>query len=310
MMASNNSKNKISANTLFTFEHFISTSVVRPLLSKYAQKTTILTYHNIPSPTPEVELQADSVTVDEFECQMRFLRDNSFNVIPLQSLVSNLLERKKIDKKTVVITFDDGYKSNFSNAFPILQKYKIPATVFLAVDYIGKNRSFSWLELPHNSTCVEELSPMDWEDVTELCKAGIEIGSHALSHKFMPKMKAEEIEKEILKSQTVIEDKIGEKPRAFAFPFSFPVFHWSWPLFKFIAIKALKKGDYTCCCTILRGHINKRTNPFFLKRIVIGKFDDLKSFYAKLIGGYAWTRGPQLIFQTFAKKYNIRVPEE
>lgn len=290
-------------NTGFYLDNYIAFSIISPLLAKYAQKTTILVYHNIPSTTETTELQADSVREDEFECQMHFLRDNSFNVISLQKLVSNLINHKKIEKKTVVITFDDGYRTNFSNALPIMIKYNIPATVFLAAGYIGKNKSFPWLDLPRDSSSSEALAPMDWEDVKKLCNAGIEIGSHTFSHKFLPRMDNEAIEREILLSQAVIKEKVGEKPCVFAFPFSFPVFHWKWPSFKSVVMKALKKGGYKCCCTLLRGHITRNTNPFLLKRIVIGKFDDLKSFNTKLTGAYAWTRVPQMIFQQFLKKY-------
>jgi len=276
---------------------------MHPLIAECAGKITILAYHNIPSLTDKNELQSDSVSKDEFERQMQFLCTNSFNVIPLQMLVSNLINHKIIKKKTVVITFDDGYRSNFSNALPVIKKYNIPATVFLAAGYIGKNKSFPWLNFPSESSSSEDLKPMDWDEVTKLYNAGIEIGSHTYSHQFLPMMDNEAIETEILLSQAIIEEKLGEKPSAFALPFSFPVFHWSWPSFKSILLNALRKGGYKCCCTLLRGHIIQKTNPFLLKRMVIGKFDNLQSFNAKLTGRYAWTRVPQMIFQQFLKKY-------
>jgi len=59
-------------------------------------------------------------------------------------LTKAILEKKTLPKKTIVITFDDGYKDNFSYAFPILKKYKIPATIFLTTGYIGTNKIFWW----------------------------------------------------------------------------------------------------------------------------------------------------------------------
>lgn len=269
---------------------------------KNVKKTTILVYHNIPVAADKTKLQSDSVNKDQFDLQMRFLRDQSFNVISLKKLVTNL-EQKKIEKKTVVITFDDGYRTNLSNALSILKKYDIPATIFLAAGYIGRKQFFPWLDLHNDAANSEDLTPMDWDEVKELFNAGIEIGSHTVSHKFLPKMDREAIEREVLQSQAIIEERVGEKPGSFALPFSFPVFHWKWPSFRSAVMNALKKGGYTCCCTLLRGHITRKTNPFLLKRIVIGKIDDLKSFHAKLCGTYACTRFPQMIYQQFLKQY-------
>jgi len=286
-----------------SFERFLLGMLLRISRREDTRKATILVYHSVSAEEDKSRLRSDSVRVKDFDLQMKFLRKQSFNVIPLQKLVYFLRTKERIPGKTVVVTFDDGYKSTFLNAYPILRKYDIPASVFVAVGYIGGGKPFPWL----NSGCEEgesyELVPMSWEEVAELHSTGIEIGSHTYSHKFMPKLRKEEIEEEILKSQLVIKDKTDEVPFSFALPFSFPIKHRSWPNFESILVSALKKGGYTSCCTMLRDHITSKTPPFCLKRIPIFKYDDLNMFYAKLLGCYSWNYIPQLIFQNYFKNY-------
>lgn len=286
------------------FENWLSRSVICSFLPEDIKKATILVYHNITSEINKSKMQLDSVKIDEFERQMLFLRENDFNVITLKKLLKVLINGEKIKKKTIVITFDDGYKTHFLRAFPILQKYNIPATVFLAVNYIGKDVVLPWIDSFDDLDKVEDLRPLDWEEVRKLYHAGIEIGSHTFSHKFLPKMDKEAIQNELIISAATIREVLGKSPTSFALPFSFPIKHRSWPHFKSTLMSALHKAGYTSCCTSCRGYVDLKSNTYMLKRIFINKYDTLQSFYLKSIGAYMWTRFPQFIFQKYFKNYD------
>ena len=88
----------------------------------------------------------DGIIVDlkTFEKQIRYLKDN-FNVITLEEFTLRLQNGNSFDKYTCLITFDDGWKDNYVFAYPVLQKYELPATIFLPVNYINKNKQF-WQE--------------------------------------------------------------------------------------------------------------------------------------------------------------------
>lgn len=285
-------------------ERFVSTrlaSISEPVIKPRA---TILVYHNVPSETDRSKLRNDSVSADDFERQMLFLKENSFNVISLKTLIYFLRSGNRIPRKSIIVTFDDGYKTAYTNAYPILKKYGIPATIFLAVGFIGKSKRFPWLQTDNGDHFVENPSAMNWDEVRQLHDAGIEIGSHTLSHRLLPKLDIRDIEEEILASQAIIQERLSHTPRALALPFSFPIVHSNWPNFKSALLRTLKKGKYTSCCTMLRRHISSRTDPFILGRLPVGKFDDLALFNAKLVGSYTWTRFPQYMFQNFLKKYH------
>lgn len=79
----------------------------------------------------------------QFESQIRYLSRNA-NVITMDEFIEGYICSRKLPRNSVLITFDDGYVDNFQHAFPILKKYKVPATIFLTSDVIGTPKHFWW----------------------------------------------------------------------------------------------------------------------------------------------------------------------
>ena len=102
--------------------------IIRIYSKIFPAKTKILAYHSINTQSNSIQSMAQDVK--NFEHQMRYLKDN-FRVISLTDLCRLLKNGKGLPKNSVVITFDDGYRDNYLNAYPILKKYKIPTTLFL-----------------------------------------------------------------------------------------------------------------------------------------------------------------------------------
>lgn len=103
-------------------------------------KVAILCYHRVG--TEGVPLYSN-LPPEVFEAQMEFL-SNRYRVIPLDSLVEELQDRHKA-KQAVVVTFDDGYRDLYAHALPVLQKYRVPATVYLTADAIERNQ-IAWYD--------------------------------------------------------------------------------------------------------------------------------------------------------------------
>ncbi len=100
-----------------------------------AQTTEIpvLTYHSIDNSGSVI-----STGPETFRKQMQILADADFNVVSLKTLGKSLLENAALPPKTIVLTFDDGFQNFYTTAFPVLNEYNFPATVFLITDYCGK----------------------------------------------------------------------------------------------------------------------------------------------------------------------------
>lgn len=155
-----------------------------------AYVTPVLMYNHIDERSREWKL---SVSSDSFARQMEFLKAHRYRVLSLGEYAALLRDKKRIPRKSVVITFDDGYDDVFSQAYPVLRKMGFPATVFVRTDSIRQPG-----HLTH-------------EDLAIMSENGIEIGSHAVTHAFPPDMASAEIEKEFANSKTILEDII-EKP--------------------------------------------------------------------------------------------------
>ncbi|MBW1678997.1 MAG: polysaccharide deacetylase family protein [Deltaproteobacteria bacterium] len=101
----------------------------------------ILMYHRVDEPTADYFNLC--VPPSNFEKQMRYLKKN-YRVISLKTLAQYIRSKKSLPDDCVVITFDDGYRDNHTNAYPILKKYGLPATIFLTIGYINNNELPWW----------------------------------------------------------------------------------------------------------------------------------------------------------------------
>jgi len=173
----------------------------------YAEETVIpiLDYHNFTTK----ESSSYKINIVEFEKQMDYLSAHNYSVISLSELLKGLRDGQ-LPPKPVVITIDDGFKSNYTLAYPVLKKYNFPATLFLYTNFIEKN-SYS----------------LTWEEIREMTKNNIEIGSHTLSHCNLLKYKKNEnyetylarVKREIFLSKEILESEIGRKVKFFAYPY-------------------------------------------------------------------------------------------
>ncbi len=271
---------------------------------------SVLVYHHIYTGDRRGCPMKDAVHLDAFERQMRVLKERGFNVLPLSGLVSAMERGKALPRKTVVLTFDDGYRSTYTRALPVLLKYGFAACVFLATDYLpgisGPPENacrFGWLAESDRGD--EDARPMSWQDAQFMAAGGMEIGSHTASHRFPPRMAPGEVESELVRSKKRIEAMLGISPIAVALPFSFPIAHGRWPSFESDLEAAMKRASYRCCCTLQRGPVRYGEGTVYLPRVAVTGGDTLLSFYAKALGLYRHTGLPQRIYQAFFKKYGL-----
>jgi peptidoglycan/xylan/chitin deacetylase (PgdA/CDA1 family) len=138
-------KLKINIKTILAY-FFYYTGLIFILEQIFLKhRCIVLIYHRITSPAKELVPLQDGMYVEPeiFEEHLRYLKKH-FKIISLEELISIMKSRKSF-KKFCHITFDDGWQDNYSNAYPLLKKYEVPATIFLATDFIGTEEWF-WPE--------------------------------------------------------------------------------------------------------------------------------------------------------------------
>ncbi len=219
------------------------------------QTVPVLSYHRI----SDGKVSKMDLPKERFEQQMRYLKENGYSVITVEQFLNFLDFKEGIPKKSVVITFDDGWKTQYVNAFPVLKKYDFPATIFIYTDLIGTRHALTW------------------EDVKELYNNGIDIQCHSKTHRNLSILKKEEsfrdffddILKELEAPRKLIKKKIDRQCQHLAYPYGAT---------NDLLIANLQKLGYKSAFTVRRG-----TNPFFtdkyrIKRSMIYGDYDIKDF--------------------------------
>lgn len=226
----------------------------------------IIMYHHVD--TINTHGQANWVTPELFEKQMIYIRKNNYNVITFPELAESIHEKRKLPHKTVVITFDDGYVDNYTLAFPVLKKYKVPATIFLISDVINTEGYLSESQ------------------INEMWRNQINFGSHTRTHPYLPKISPEDRQKEIRGSKEVLEKLLKIQIDYFCYPVGG---------FTEDIKRMVREAGYKGACTTNRGAFRDNSDLYELKRIRFGNKDktDFK-IWAKLSGYYNLFRKTRL----------------
>jgi peptidoglycan/xylan/chitin deacetylase (PgdA/CDA1 family) len=201
------------------------------------QTVPVLSYHQF----SRTEARKMVVTEAVFEEQMKLLKDKGYRVITMDQLFDFLNFTAQIPKKSVVINIDDGWRSAYEIAFPILKKYGYPATLFIYTDLItGSEKTLSW------------------ELVQEMSNNGINIECHSRTHRNFTKMEKKEsfkeyfesVEKELSDSATIIKKRLNKEVKYFAYPYGDT---------NHLVIGLLRKKGFRGAFTVKR-----EGNPFFI----------------------------------------------
>jgi len=107
------------------------------------REALIITYHGILPGKSDVYTDRNCVDAAMFDRQMAFM-SRHYNVVPLPDIVEWLSSARKLPRYTAAITFDDGFRNNFTVALPVLKKYRLPATVFLATGFVYSMDRVLW----------------------------------------------------------------------------------------------------------------------------------------------------------------------
>ena len=174
----------------------------------------ILMYHMIRRRRRGGRFNKLRVDPAEFERQLEWLVDNGWRFAFLSEL-----DRHAGQSKTVVLTFDDGYRDNYTAAHPLLLKYGAKATLFLVVDRFDRDWSTT-KKAHHDSGELMQEPKLTDAEVREMLRSGAwELGAHTLTHALLPDLTDDEKRHEIAGGKSELEAAFGTKVSSFAYPF-------------------------------------------------------------------------------------------
>jgi len=239
-----------------TIKDIISLFVYALFCSFRENKKAVLVYHSVDYITVGNDPDKINVNPELFEKHMAYISPQ---------------------KDRFFVTFDDGYEGVYKNAFPIIKKYGVSSAVFLTTNFIdGKT--------PLGQICSSkiDLRPLDWAEIKEMNAAGMELGSHSLTHQNISKLDDEGIYSEATASKRRIEDMTGYKINSFSYPFGDKY------SFNERTQGILKAAGYNKIYTNIMGMDNSDTAPLAIKRIRIYSEDNMFRFRMKIKGAYNW----------------------
>ncbi|MCY3838537.1 MAG: polysaccharide deacetylase family protein [Gammaproteobacteria bacterium] len=178
------------------------------------RRPRILMYHMIRCRRPSGRFNKLRVAPAEFERQLEWLVDHGWRFAFLSDL-----DREAGQSKTVVLTFDDGYRDNYTTAHPLLLKYGAKATLFLVVDRFDRDWSTT-KKAHHDSGELMQEPKLTDAEVREMLQSGVwELGAHTLTHALLPGLTDKEKREEIGGGKAELEATFATEVSSFAYPF-------------------------------------------------------------------------------------------
>ncbi|MGD1043827.1 MAG: polysaccharide deacetylase family protein [Bacteroidota bacterium] len=171
----------------------------------------VLMYHRIVPEALENSHHGIWVTALSFEQNLISLKQRGISPITFEQYQLFLNGEFTLPKRPVILTFDDGYEDNYTHAFPLLKKYEFSAVIFLVTD---KTRRTNFWDAN------EPQEPlMNNEQIREISLAGIEFGSHTVTHPNLSQCSPEQIRTELVESKQIIEHLTGKEIISLAYPY-------------------------------------------------------------------------------------------
>ncbi len=198
---------------------------------------------------------------------MRYLHLLGYRVIGLRRALGEMAAGIPMGRKTVVLTFDDGYQNFHDFALPVLKRFGFPATVFAVAGLLGRNARW----LADDGRHAPPL--MAAKTLRELPSQGISIGSHTLSHPHLTRIDACRQRHEIGQSKAVLERLLGEPIEFFCYPSGD---------FNDQVVKQVREAGYRAALTCIRGSFSDGDDPLLLPRKAVSYGDSLLGFIWKL----------------------------
>jgi peptidoglycan/xylan/chitin deacetylase (PgdA/CDA1 family) len=252
---------------------FVCLNIITWFLPK--NRAAVLLYHAVDK--NDVFL---SVSPEIFKKQMQYLVSNKYNVISLADLVAMLEKKQDVPKKTVVLTFDDGFESHYKYAANILKEFNLPATFYVCTGLIGTEINNSQ-NLPLPTATLEEIKEMSKSPL-------VDIEPHGVNHFELDKLNDEKINLEICQSKDILERELNKKCNFFAPPRG---------SYNDKVIKIIKSYGFKSSMTIHEGLVSASDDPYKLKRNTINSSCNNNIQFAARLG---WAI---VIFNYFLKKW-------
>lgn len=245
--------NKVAKTTTYSNTESNRTFTGSSIELKYnTESIPVLTYHSVGN-TNGNELVISPELLDK---EMQWLKDNGYTTLTLAEAYSFFSENKPVPKKSVVLTFDDGYVDNYTLMYPILKKYGFKATIFVITNTVDNSSGY-----------------LTSAQLKELESNGISIESHTVYHSKLETLSNQNQLEEMKNSKLFLEGLLNKKVDYIAYPFG---------SYNDVTLQAAKEAGYTMAFSMDRGWSKTNNGIYKLHRVYISAFYDMNTFVKRV----------------------------
>ncbi len=236
----------------------------------------ILMYHKVLESKEDAGVHGTYVTKLQMEHHLKVIKKMDYETITFEELNSIGLNHR-FDKKYIILTFDDGYKDNYSVLLPLLEKYNMKAVIYL----VSKS-SFNKWDAENMINPEKKYEILNQNEIVLLLKSGrIEFGGHTTEHIDLLKVEDKKLEEILVEDLKEFKEKTGKTPLTFAYPYG---------SVNLKAKEILKNIGYRYALACDTGSLNMTEDLFHIRRVLIFNTISKSGIYRKISGTYNYRK--------------------
>lgn len=245
------------------------------LRSPSKARVVVLCYHSI-HPTKAFA----SASPDLFESHLNWLKEHCDLISFRDALRVARTNPSLGSRPAVAITFDDGYADNYEYGFPLLEFYRVPATVFVTIGLVEKDVWVAEFLRSVRECELEDIRALTWDRIREMYAGGVEFGAHTCSHRNLARLSRADARGEVTRAREILEEQLGTPIDVMAYPFGKPGRHYLPQTIEIVG----ESGYSYAAATVSRG-VRAEDSELEVPRFFVAG-DDLETLEGKVRG--AW----------------------
>ncbi|MFN8441214.1 MAG: polysaccharide deacetylase family protein [Caldilineaceae bacterium] len=207
-------------------------------------KVPILMYHYLSAPPADADIYRKDLSVapELFNAQLDRIQAEGYTTISLYDLVNYLTTGQSLPAKSLIITFDDGYRDNYENAFPALKAHGMKATFFVVMEFINAQRP----------------EYMTWDMLREMHNANMSVEAHGVDHSSLKKRERDFLDFQALRCYETLQNELGQRARFISYPAG---------QYDQATIDIFRSAGYWAGITTIQGATHATNDLFELRRV-------------------------------------------
>lgn len=227
----------------------------------------VLAYHAIANLDHDPVIAKWSVSPELFADHLDGLAEDGWSFVGLDEVVEGLAGERELPRRSVLLTFDDGYTDLLSDACPAMEKHGAPGVVFAVAGQTGGTNAWD------AENGAESLALLDGDGLRAAAANGVEVGSHTMTHRPLRQVPEAELTDELKGSAARLEALGLPRPRAFSYPYGD---------FSPELASAVEAAGYSLAFTIKTGAVTRQGNRFLLPRVEVLGVDSARDLRHKV----------------------------